>query len=150
MMPERQTLDLPRTSGFAEEEISTRAQSTVSHPHRLLLIDDDIDQLQLYELILLNAGYEVRAARNIRAAKKLLLHGKIDLIVCDALLPQISGPQFIAALRRSPKFQMMPVILISADEKNFEIAALQLGADMFCPKSRAKQLLVAQVSFLLI
>ncbi|MBF0561194.1 MAG: response regulator [Alphaproteobacteria bacterium] len=65
---------------------------------RLLLVDDEIDILDSLRR-LFHRDYEVVAAGGGRAAFDVLGNVRIDLIICDQRMPDITGDQVLAAAR---------------------------------------------------
>src|SRR5438045_2081365 len=65
----------------------------------ILLVDDDPAVVQALNTLLTRRGYEVLATQTleeaIAAARRV---GEIDLLVVDAVMPQISGPELAEIL----------------------------------------------------
>lgn len=71
---------------------------------RVLIIEDSINLRLLYRQDLEAEGYEIVAAGSGTEAINVLTHTKIDVVVLDLLLPDVSGLQLmdeILLLRRS-------------------------------------------------
>ena len=64
---------------------------------RILTVDDDDNALQMLNLLLTEAGYEVVSARNGREAMAILRTGDCQLVVTDWEMPVMNG---LDALRR--------------------------------------------------
>jgi CheY-like chemotaxis protein len=58
---------------------------------RILLAEDDADVLLVVEHVLLDGGYEVDAATNLRDAGELLRSRNYDLVLTDGRLPDGTG-----------------------------------------------------------
>jgi CheY-like chemotaxis protein len=68
---------------------------------RLLVVDDDDGVRGYVARVLSEAGYQVETAANGAEGLKVVHSGAtFDLIVSDVRMPQMTGPQFIAELRR--------------------------------------------------
>jgi two-component system cell cycle sensor histidine kinase/response regulator CckA len=68
---------------------------------RLLVVDDDDGVRRYVARVLSEAGYQVETAANGAEGLKVVHSGAtFDLIVSDVRMPQMTGPQFIAELRR--------------------------------------------------
>jgi two-component system NtrC family sensor kinase len=65
---------------------------------RVLLIDDDRDVLETYEVILAMEGHHVRSCHRGRDALAALEQDDFDVILCDLRLPDIPGPELLAIL----------------------------------------------------
>ena len=60
----------------------------------ILLVDDDIELALMYQELLREHGYEVTTAADGREALKALKTGKVDAIICDLSMPELSGDLF--------------------------------------------------------
>lgn len=88
---------------------------------KLLVIDDNQDILELLKDYL-KMSYKVFVASSVDEALDVLELEKINLIICDVLMPKIDGIKFIAALQESRKYRALPVIIISAYANKKEIS----------------------------
>ena len=81
----------------------------------VLIVDDNPDILDGLQTLLLAEGIEaITASDGLHAMQEVEL-GKIPgLILLDNAMPRMSGQQFLAAIRRNPKFESIPVFIISA------------------------------------
>jgi len=85
----------------------------------LLLIDDDTRFLLLMGDYLEEQGYQLsRAAsgkQGIEVVSRLAKESRPpDLIVCDVMMPQMDGYEFVRTLRAMPGREVLPVIFLSA------------------------------------
>jgi two-component system cell cycle sensor histidine kinase/response regulator CckA len=83
-------------------------------PHRtILLVDDDRTTLQVLRKMLQQQGYTVLFAADSETALKLFqLHSHpIDLLLCDIVMPHLSGPQLAERIRTVRP--TVPVLFIS-------------------------------------
>ena len=85
------------------------------------------------EVVLERAGYEVVGAADGLEAMKIALSRKIDVVVTDAMMPNLNGYEFCRFLRNSQTLADIPVILLSALEQK-EAAADADQADAFLAK----------------
>ena len=73
-----------------------------SHGETILVVEDEESVRTLTRRTLEEAGYEVLEAANGRTGLELILTAKIDLVLCDVILPEMSGHELgrrIAAVR---------------------------------------------------
>ena len=63
------------------------------------------------------AGYEVMPASDGLEAMKVALSNRIDVVVTDAIMPNLSGHEFCRFLRNSPALRHLPIIMLSALER---------------------------------
>jgi signal transduction histidine kinase/CheY-like chemotaxis protein len=83
-------------------------------PTRILLVDDDPDQRQRIRAWLEGQHWCVTEAGNGREALALLDSARPDLILLDLMMPEMDGFQVADALHRDPRWQDVPVIVITA------------------------------------
>jgi CheY-like chemotaxis protein len=70
-------------------------------PARVLLIDDEIDNLEVLQELLEMEGHHVDAAGSGPAALERFHRGeRYDLVLCDVGMPQMSGWQVVREIRR--------------------------------------------------
>src|ERR1044072_4076709 len=84
---------------------------------RVLLAEDDRALPRFLEVVLDRAGYKVIPAADGLEAMKLALSTQIDIVVTDAMMPNLSGQEFCRFLRNSQTLAHVPVILLSALEQ---------------------------------
>ena len=106
MVPEKPTSD----SNSVEPEEN-------GAPKRVLLAEDDRALRRYLEVVLERAGYKVIPAADGLEAMKLALSTPIDIVVTDAMMPNLSGHEFCRFLRNSQTLSHIPVILLSALER---------------------------------
>ena len=84
---------------------------------RVLLAEDDRALRRFLEVVLERAGYKVIPATDGLEAMKVALSTPIDVVVTDAMMPNLSGHEFCRFLRNSQTLSHIPVILLSALER---------------------------------
>ncbi len=101
--------------------------------YRILVAEDDRDIIDLLEMYLDNAGYEVLTAENgLLAWQSLSSNDDIDLVIMDIMMPEMTGYQLLRKMRETKN---IPVIIISAKtEDSDKILGLDLGADDYISK----------------
>jgi CheY-like chemotaxis protein len=114
----------------------------------ILLIDDDALVIRSVSQFLADAGHEVAIAKDGSEADDYLENVKTtpDLIICDLLMPGISGLTFISLLRNFHN-SSIPVIIISSLNKG-ELLPLYAGiTDLdFLPKPIDPDTLIEKVN----
>ncbi|HZE69379.1 MAG TPA: response regulator [Pyrinomonadaceae bacterium] len=84
---------------------------------RILLAEDDRSFRRYLEIFLKRAGYEVLLAADGQAAIDLLLgETNVDIVVTDAIMPNLNGYQLCRFLKETPQLSHLPVVLLSALE----------------------------------
>ena len=104
---------------------------------RILLVEDDQALAKVYVSRLELEGFEVKHVSNGEVALSTALEFKPDLIVLDAMMPQISGFDVLDILRNTPETMNVRVIMLTAlsQAKDKEMAE-KLGADDYLVKSQ--------------
>ncbi len=112
----------------------------------LLLVEDDLSLGQtLSELLVVN-GYFVEWCIDGVEALKYLKNNSPEIIVCDLMMPVMSGEELFLKIRNFRKFDQIPFIMITADV-SFEskIKQLQNGVNDFINKPFKIQELVLKI-----
>jgi DNA-binding response OmpR family regulator len=95
----------------------------------ILLVDDDHDLGDMYQLGLESAGFAVQRADNGMAAVDLVLREPPDLVLMDQGLPVLDGLQALEQLRSDGRGLPVPVVMFSnADDDALIRKAFALGA----------------------
>ena len=93
------------------------SQAESRRPICVLLAEDDRALRRFLEVVLKRAGYKVIPASDGLEAMKIALSTPIDVVVTDAMMPNLSGHEFCRFLRNSQTLFHVPVILLSALER---------------------------------
>jgi CheY-like chemotaxis protein len=107
---------------------------------RILLVDDDADQLRVYGTMLAGAGHDVRrASSGVDAIDELTRDPRCDAVITDFDMPGIKGDTTLSLMRsRWPK---LPVILISSHD-NLAERARDIGAAAYLRKPCTEAMLL--------
>lgn len=102
---------------------------------RVLVVEDNRQNLELVEYLLEEAGMEVRCAADAIQARAELERGLPDLVLMDMQLPGIGGLELVGELRRDPRLRALPIVALTAhalrgDRERF----LAGGCDGYIPK----------------
>jgi CheY-like chemotaxis protein len=102
----------------------------------ILVVDDAEDCLITLDLVLETLpGVVVRAAPSAESALAMLEAGDVCALVTDVQLPRMSGLELTAHIRAQPRWQGLPIVVLSADTNpDTPREALRLGADAYFPK----------------
>ena len=101
----------------------------------ILVIEDDISLRENTKEILELAGYSVLTAENGQKGIQLALSKRIDLILCDIIMPIFDGYSVLKELSSVPKTQKIPFIFLTARTDLKEIrTGMNLGADDYIVK----------------
>jgi signal transduction histidine kinase/DNA-binding response OmpR family regulator len=100
-----------------------------------LLVIDDNDQIIILLKSLLSEQYQIFSASNGKKGLAILDEEKIDLVICDVLMPDMDGLTLCRNIKDNIQTSHIPVILLTAKtEIEDRIEGLQVGADSYIPK----------------
>lgn len=94
-----------------------RSQRGTEMPNRdrILLVEDDLDNLAILFAVLTHAGYSVLTAEDGGKAVDLLEHGLTPrAIILDLLMPRGTGWEVLKHLREDAELRQTPVLVITA------------------------------------
>jgi CheY-like chemotaxis protein len=106
----------------------------MNRPHRVLVVDDvELNRLLLGGIVR-SIGYEVETAGNgLEVLAKL--HGGIDIVLLDVMMPGIDGFEVVRRIRADATFQDLPVIMVTAlDSREDRAQSVAAGASDFIAK----------------
>ncbi|MFD6445800.1 response regulator [Promicromonospora sp. NPDC060204] len=109
------------------------------HHGRVLLVEDHEELRTVVATVLRNAGLVVTTASSVDAAREALSQGADpDLVVLDLTLPDGSGRELVADLRRDGRLRRVPLVVYTgAEVSRSDRADLRLGRTVFLTKGRA-------------
>lgn len=114
---------------------------------RVLIVEDNEHAAYLLRTLLERAGYAVIVSPDGRdAIAKLASLEPVDLVVLDLMLPYVSGYQVLIEARQNPKWQRVPIVVVTARTLEMDaVRALETGANDFVRKPFLPEELVARV-----
>ena len=113
---------------------------------RILIADDEPNQLELLSFNLTQAGYSVTKAMDGQSALELAEELQPDIVILDWMMPSLSGIEVCRALRAMPETRMIPIIMLSArGEEGDRTLGLDVGADDYITKPFSPRELVSRV-----
>jgi len=102
---------------------------------KVLLVEDSKFLRFANERALSRAGYEVSAAADGEEALRLANAELPDIILLDMMLPKISGPDVLKALKANPATKDIPVVVLTSLSQKNEEKLIQEGAAAYFEKS---------------
>jgi len=104
---------------------------------KILLIEDDKDQILLYQTKFELEGYDFVAARNGADGLEMAKKENPDIILIDLLMAGMTGIEVLEKLKADPDTKNIPAVIVTNWDKH-EMAqkAMSLGALDFIVKSR--------------
>jgi twitching motility two-component system response regulator PilH len=101
----------------------------------VLLIDDSKFVRRSNELVISKAGYNVVGASDGEEGLEVARNKLPDVIVLDMMLPKLSGPQLLQALKQDPRTSQIPIIVLSSLPQSNEAKLKKEGAAFYLEKS---------------
>ncbi|MGB3509627.1 MAG: EAL domain-containing protein [Microcoleaceae cyanobacterium] len=113
---------------------------------KILLIDDNSENLGLLFNVLDTKGYEVRIAQDGESAIKKIEREPPQLILLDIMMPGIDGFETCTRIKSNPKISQIPIIFMSALSDSVDkIKGLQLGAVDYITKPFNEEEILARI-----
>ena len=121
---------LPALRGVGEIDTGLLKSATV------MMIDDESTTLDVLQTYLEDAGYcRFVPVSESSTAMDLIARTRPDVVLLDLMMPEVTGFDILKAMRNNPKFQQMPVIVLtSSTDSPTKLKALELGATDFLSK----------------
>lgn len=114
--------------------------------HRLLIIDDTLENLHLLSERLGAEGFDIRCARDGHTGIRGALSAPPDLILLDVLMPGLDGFAVCQRLKQHRHLQEVPVIFLTAvDRPEDKVMAFQVGGSDYITKPFQFQEVLARV-----
>jgi adenylate cyclase len=119
-------------------------------PPRILVVDDNANNVEILRMRLESHGYEVVTAVDGEAGLAAVHDQHPDLILLDIMMPKLDGVEVCRRIRADSSLPFIPIILVTAksDPKDV-VAALEAGGDEFLTKPVDHAALVARVKSML-
>ena len=81
---------------------------------KILLVEDDNNLREIFEMRLQAEGYDTLAASDGEEALVVALKEKPDLIIADIMMPKMSGFEMLETLRAAPDMNKVKVVMMTA------------------------------------
>src|SRR6476620_4405984 len=81
---------------------------------RILIVEDNLDNLHIYTAILEFRGYQVLTAKDGPEGLKMVREDKPDLVLMDVSIPVMDGWTVTRSLKGDPATAGIPIIMLTA------------------------------------
>ncbi len=102
---------------------------------KVLLVEDSKFLRVMTERVLSRAGFLVSTAADGEEALRVANEQLPDIILLDMMIPKISGPDVLKALKENPATTHIPVIVLSSLSQQNEERLVSQGATAYFEKS---------------
>ena len=118
---------------------------------KILIVDDDAKELELYQDILLSQGFDVLTAGNGDDGLKLAIENIPDLILLDVMMPKKDGGKVSKDLLENNKTKSIPVIYLTSIITEEEVKAQRgvVSGRFIISKSSNREELVRRINEIL-
>lgn len=116
---------------------------------RVLVVDDNEQNLELLEAYLEDLHCELALARDGIEALEAVAAGRPDIILLDVMMPRMSGFQACSKLKADAATRDIPIVMVTALNEVSDVErAIECGADDFLSKPVNKLELLTRVKSL--
>ncbi|OFX67122.1 MAG: hypothetical protein A2X12_01635 [Bacteroidetes bacterium GWE2_29_8] len=113
----------------------------------ILIIDDNKTILLYIEAILKNKGFNVISKLRATEALIIMESSKIDMIICDVIMPELTGLELFNILKTNQKYSNIPFILMTGSINMQKIKELKKeGIQTIIHKSNLIKELVIEIN----
>ncbi len=118
-------------------------------PARVLVVDDNEQNLDLLDALLSSKGYHVIKARNGKEALDLVEEVSPHIILLDVIMPGMDGYETCKRLKEKESTRLIPVVMLTAlNSLEDKVKGIEVGADDFITKPFQMPELLARVNSL--
>jgi len=141
-----QHVDRREKSEAKGESATAPAKGVVAEDAAEILVVEDNPDMRRLLAHLIGQEFRVRTARNGREGLSLVRERAPDVVLTDVMMPEMSGIELCAAIKRDPELAGVPVVLVTSKaEREMKIEGLEQGADDYITKPFHPRELLARV-----
>lgn len=101
----------------------------------IIIVEDEPDTAEMFGEMMRLSGYNVIKTYGGTTAIGLITREKPDAVVLDLMMPDLSGLEVLRFMRRDPRLERIPVIVVSAKSLPSDIKiGLDAGASVYLTK----------------
>jgi len=107
----------------------------MSTQKKILIADDDVINLDFFEVMLSKLGFVVEKTDNGNEVMEKVKKFYPDLIILDNIMPGLTGWEITKMLKSDPGFNRIPIIMLSVlDDVKDKVAGFEAGVDDYITK----------------
>jgi CheY-like chemotaxis protein len=128
--------ELKHTGFYSYGTKAATSTANVRHGLSALVVDDDDDISNLLETLLVDKGFTVTVAKDVREALQHISLGTVpDLVLLDIVLPGMPGKDgfdVLAFIHRQPDWKHVPVVMVTSQVSDDQVMkGLKTNADAY-------------------
>jgi two-component system, chemotaxis family, chemotaxis protein CheY len=113
---------------------------------KVLVVEDSRLIHKMYE-VMLQPVILISAFNGQEGLEILEQNPDVDLVILAVNMPKMTGLEFLTRMRASPQSSRIPVLIVSTDGKDADVArGLQSGASAYLKKPFAREDLLATIN----
>jgi two-component system, cell cycle response regulator DivK len=113
---------------------------------RILVVEDQTDNLQILRDLLTSEGYQILEAQDGEQGVRAAAAERPDLILMDIQLPLLDGYEATRRIKADPALRAIPIIVVTSYSlSGDEAKARAAGCDDFVPKPYRRRQLMAKI-----
>jgi len=98
----------------------------------IMLVDDSLTLRQMLSITLKREGYEILEASGGKEALQRCRGKNVDLFICDLIMPEMNGIDFLKKLKEDQSHRFKPVIMLTTEpEDSIKEDARELGVKVW-------------------
>ncbi|MFQ5399044.1 MAG: PleD family two-component system response regulator [Anaerolineae bacterium] len=102
----------------------------MTQSHKILVVDDEASIVELCQIILEDAGYQVRGAISGSQAMELITEEMPDLVLLDVMMPGMTGIEVCRQIRARCENRQPAIVMYTADDRDeTRMHSLSAGAN---------------------
>jgi DNA-binding response OmpR family regulator len=120
----------------------------VASRNRILCIEDDVDMLELFQVLLTRHGYVVQGVTKGQEGLDVIRREKPDLVILDIMMPVMDGWQVYQQMKEDEATRHIPTIVVTAKSQLIDkVLGLEIAkVDAYIGKPFSPQELLDSIS----
>lgn len=103
--------------------------------HRIVIVEDNLDQVHTFAMLLKEMGHTVDYAINGYVALDVVRRFRPDTVICDLGIPGVTGYEVAQQIRKDPELAGIRLVALTAySEEKYRQRAKEVGFDAFFTK----------------